>query len=291
MSTIDDHGTGVAAHDQAGRAAARSAPIVVITGSTSGFGAALAHALARLDANVVVAGRDAGRAAAVARAIGQDQALGLACDVQLADDIAALWEAAVERFGRVDHWINNAGVGHRRVRLDQLSVEETTTVLTTNLAGARRALEGMLAQGGGRIWLTEGLGSSGPVLAGTGPYSASKAGATRAYEVLAKECRGTPVSVGFLRPGIMPTRVALGSPNTDQPPRTHRIANLLGDRPEHVAHHFAPKILGARANGQRLTWLTPSRIARRLLAAPFQRRHVFDGSDRLPDRADDAVTF
>lgn len=241
---------------------------VVITGATSGLGEALAHALAAHGVNIVVAGRDASRTTEVAEAIGGGRAIGVGCDVRRERDIAALWEAAGEWFGWVDHWINNAGVGHARHRIDTLPVEETEAVLATNLRGAllgaRRALDGMLAQGGGRIWLTEGLGSNGPALSGTGPYGASKAGATYAYRVLAKECRSTPVQIGFLRPGIMPTQVT-GGAHENMP----RLARALSDRPEVIARHFAPRILRADRNGQRITWLTPGRIARRLVTAPL----------------------
>lgn len=111
----------------------------------------------------------------------------------------------------------------------------------------------MLAQGGGRIWLREGLGSNGPALAGPGPYGATKAGVTWAYRVLAKECRDTHVSVGFLRPGIMPRRVTLDEQASQQ--QMPRLSRLLSDRPEVVARSFAPRIFRADRNGQRITWL------------------------------------
>lgn len=266
MTTNDDpHPAPSDSHD---RPVAGTRATVVLTGATSGLGAALAHQLTRCGANVVIAGRDAARAMTIAETIGSDRALGVACDVRRGEDIDALWESTVDRFGWIHHWINNAGVGNARARLDHLPVEEIESVLATNLSGAllgtRRALQGMLAQGGGRIWLTEGLGSNGPPLPGTGPYGATKAGATYAYRVLAKECRDTPVKVGFLRPGIMPTRVALGSDDALQQ-EMPRMARLLSDQPEVIARYFAPRILHANRNGQRITWLTPGRITRKLL--------------------------
>ncbi|WP_165498614.1 SDR family oxidoreductase [Streptomonospora litoralis] len=243
----------------------------MITGATSGFGAALAHALAAQGANVVIAGRTAEQAASIAGTIGVERALGVGCDVRRPEDLDSLWEAAAGRFGRIDHWVNNAGIGHPHERLDGLDATRIAAVLATNLTGAllgsQRALRGMHQQGGGCIWLTEGLGSNGPLLAGTGVYSASKAGATRAHRVLAKECRRTGIRVGFLRPGIMPTRVALGEPGRPVPPTARTVERLLGERPERIARHFAPKILTTTRNGRRLTWLTPTRIVRRLAAA------------------------
>lgn len=271
MSVVDDpHTTSFDRQDD--QRVPGASPTVVIVGATSGFGEALARELATLGANIVVAGRDAERAAGIAQAIGTDHALGVAYDVRRQENIDALWASAVERFGTVDHWINNAGVGNSRDRLDNLPVEEITSVVATNLTGVllgtRRALEGMLAQGGGRIWVTEGLGSNGPALAGAGPYGATKAGVTYAHRVLAKECRDTPVSVGFLRPGIMPTRVTLGEQASQQ--QMPRLARLLSDRPEVVARSFAPRILRADRNGQRITWLTPGRIVRNLLTSAFR---------------------
>lgn len=238
---------------------------VVIAGATSGFGAALARELADRGARVVVAGRRADRAMELAASIGSDVALGVECDVQRAADLAALWEAAVARFGRVDHWINNAAMGHGRNRIDGLSAAEVSAVLSTNLSGAllgaRQALVGMSLQGSGQIWLTEGLGSSGPAMAGVSVYGASKAGATYAFRVLAKECRKTPVKIGFLRPGIMATDVTTGA---DEP--MPALARRLSDPPQVIARHFAPRILAARNNGERITWLTPARMAARMIS-------------------------
>ncbi|GAA4929848.1 SDR family oxidoreductase [Streptomonospora halophila] len=262
--------------------AARPAPVVVITGGTSGLGRALARELAARGAAVVLSGRSAQKAKEAASALGEARILGVGCDVRRAPEVDALWEAAVARFGRVDHWINNAGIGHPHRRLDDLDPEQVDAVLGTNLTGAltgaRRALQGMLTQpGGGRIWLTEGLGSSRlqPAMAGIGVYGASKSAAGYAFRALAKECRGTGVQIGFLRPGIMPTPVVLGGPDTELPAATRRMAGILGDSAEDVARGFAPRILRAGRNGRRLTWLTPARTASHLLTAPFRRRQPF----------------
>lgn len=244
----------------------QSGQTVVIAGATSGFGAALARELATCGARVVIAGRRADRARSLAESIGPDVALGVGCDVRREEDLAALWEAAAARFGRIDHWINNAAMGHGRHRIDELPAGEIDALLATNLGGAllgaRQALLGMTEQGGGRIWLTEGLGSSGPAMAGTGVYSATKAGATSAYRILGKECRRSPVHVGFLRPGIMATDVTMGA--DDAMPA---LARRLSDPPAVVAQNFAPRILRAQRDVQRITWLTLPRMARRLVGA------------------------
>lgn len=243
---------------------------VVIAGATSGLGAALAHELAACGAQVVIAGRRADRARSLAESIGSDVALGVECDVRREEDLAALWETATARFGRIDHWINNAAMGHGRHRIDELPAAEIDALLATNLGGAllgaRQALLGMTEQGRGRIWLTEGLGSSGPAMAGTSVYSATKAGATSAYRILGKECRSSPVQIGFLRPGIMATDVTMGE--DDEMPA---LARRLSDPPAVVARDFAPRILRARRGVQRITWLTLPRMARRLLST---RPHV-----------------
>ncbi|MGC2939811.1 MULTISPECIES: SDR family oxidoreductase [Brevibacterium] len=247
-------------------------PTIVITGSTSGFGRALALELAGHGAHLVVAGRNETAAREVARTIGENQALGMRYDARDETSVAALWDAAINRFGRVDHWILNAGVGTSRGRLDELSVEEIRTAVDTNLVGAllgaRHALTGMLAQGRGRIWITEGLGSEGRTLAGTGVYSATKAAVTQAFEVLALECKGTPLEVGFIRPGIMPTGLTQ-SGDSDSTGFAALQLRLLADSPEDVAREFAPRILAARGARTRLTWLTPTRIAAHLLTRPL----------------------
>src|SRR5262245_47710817 len=93
-----------------------SAPTVVVTGSTKGLGLGLARSFLDLGANVVVSGRGGDSVEAACAALRERfpeaRILGRACDVGVYTDVRALWDAACDRFGAVDVWVNNAGTSN-----------------------------------------------------------------------------------------------------------------------------------------------------------------------------------
>ncbi|WP_091665670.1 SDR family oxidoreductase [Micromonospora auratinigra] len=127
---------------------------VVITGASSGIGAATAYALARHGAGVVLAARTAEalhRVAARCRELG-GRALVVPTDVTDPEAVRALAAAAVAEFGRIDAWINNAAVGTVGL-FDEIPVEEFRRVVAVNLLGTvygtKAALPWLDAAGGG----------------------------------------------------------------------------------------------------------------------------------------------
>src|SRR5258708_4978984 len=88
--------------------------VVVITGASMGIGEAIAKVFADGGASMVLLSRDARRAEAARQRVGHtDRTLALACDVRNREAIDATLVSVLQRFGRVDVWVNNAGVGIR----------------------------------------------------------------------------------------------------------------------------------------------------------------------------------
>ncbi|CAN5907043.1 SDR family oxidoreductase [soil metagenome] len=209
---------------------------VVITGSTRGIGLGIAGALLTRDCDVVVSGRTQ---ASVDRALDHlgpaaaARVVGRACDVTDAGQVQALWDGAIGRFGRVDIWINNAGVITRNAPLWEQDPADLSAVVATNLTGTlhgcRVAIRGMLAQGGGHVYLMEGLGSGGEVRPGTTPYGMTKYGVRYLAKALARETKQTPVNVSAISPGMVRTDLLLGSVTPDLSDRTRRIFDILAD--------------------------------------------------------------
>lgn len=240
---------------------------VVIIGGTSGLGRALASEFLREGCRIVLTGRDPAAAAAVARSLGR-RATGLACDVTDVASVQMVWDRAVAELGVIDHWVQNAGIGTISAPIADLQPAEMANCIAVNLVGALTgahvAARGMANGGGGWIWLTEGLGSTGPVVKGSAPYAASKAGATRAFAVLALECRDTPVKVGFLRPTLMPTALVEQPSDPREAQTLARMMRLFGETPYKAAAWFAPRMLAAQATGTRLTRVSPHRLIARI---------------------------
>jgi NAD(P)-dependent dehydrogenase (short-subunit alcohol dehydrogenase family) len=258
---------------------------VVITGSTRGIGYGLADSFLALGCAVTVSGRIP---ASVEKAIAEltakheaDRVLGQPCDVTDLAQVQALWDAAKAHFGKIDIWINNAGIGHSQMDFWQLSPGQIKAVVDTNLVGAmygaKVALRGMLDQGFGSFYNVEGLGSDDRMVKGLALYGCTKAGLRYLTQSWVEETRGTSVLVGALRPGMVMTDLVTKQykERPEDWERDKRIINILADRVETVTPWLAQKVLANDKTGARITWLTRGKVIGRFLAAPFRKRDLF----------------
>ena len=264
---------------------------IVVTGSTRGIGRGLAEAFLARGCAVAVSGRSGAAVstcvAELAQRYGAELVTGRACEVTRPADLQALWDAAAQRFGGVDVWINNAGLGLPLRPLWEQDAEAMQALAATNLGGlllgSRVALRGMMAQGSGHLWNMEGFGSGGEVRAGMSAYGASKRAVRYLHRALQKEVAGTPLRVGALSPGIVITDFITGdydlSPDTEQGQRNRRIFNILGDLPETVTPWLAERVLRSEKSGERVAWLTTGKAMRRFFAALFRKRNLFAALD------------
>ena len=130
--------------------------VAIVTGGGSGIGRAIGVGLAGEGASVVVADIDSNSADAVAAELEElgSYALAATVDVSKSDQVDALVEAAVERFGRLDILINNAGRAARGF-VSEMPDEAWDSVISVNLRGtflcSRAALQHMIPQRSGRI--------------------------------------------------------------------------------------------------------------------------------------------
>jgi NAD(P)-dependent dehydrogenase (short-subunit alcohol dehydrogenase family) len=189
-----------------------AASVVLITGALTGIGRATALAFAREGAHVVVSGRhdDAGRAL-----LGELRALGaeaefVRADVRREDDVRALIDRAIERFGRLDVAVNNAGTEGKSGLLTQQSPESYAATFDTNVLGTilslKHELRVMTAQRSGSIInLSSTLGSRGA--AGASLYVASKHAVEGLTKSAALEGASYGVRVNAVAPGPIETEM------------------------------------------------------------------------------------
>ena len=259
--------------------------IVVITGSTRGIGYGLSDAFLERGCSVTVSGRTQeavdGAVESLSAKHGEGRVLGVACDVTDFDQVQALWDAARAHWGRVDIWLNNAGIAHAQTPLRDQSPEEMAAVVETNVTGAMHgakvAIAGMLAQGSGSIYNMEGLGSDGRRIEGLTAYGTSKAALAYLTDAMVDEVQDTPVIAGAIRPGMVATDMLTGQYRND-PERweeAKRIFEILADRVETIAPWIADRVLANKKNGARIQWLGRGKVMVRFLTAPFVRRDVF----------------
>lgn len=258
---------------------------IVVTGSTRGIGYGLSDAFLEQGCNVTVSGRSQ---EAVDRAVeelsarhGPDRLFGYPCDVTDFGQVQALWDAAKGHWGKIDIWVNNAGIAHAQTPLCEQNPAEAASVIQTNVTGtihgARVAMEGMLAQGSGSIYNLEGLGSDGRTVEGLTVYGTSKAALTYLTDAMARELADTPVLVGAIRPGMVVTDM-ITQQYKDRPEQwdeARRIFNILADRVETVTPWIADRVLSNKKNGTRIRWLSRGKAMSRFLTAPFTKRNLF----------------
>jgi NAD(P)-dependent dehydrogenase (short-subunit alcohol dehydrogenase family) len=188
------------------------APVVLVTGALTGIGRATALAFARQGARIVVSGRreEAGRAlAAELRALGA-QAEFLRADVRIEGEVRSLVEQTVERFGRLDVAVNNAGTEGQLGPITGQSVDNYTATFETNVLGTLLALKhemrAMLKQGAGAIVnLSSVAGQVG--IAGASVYAASKHAVEGLTKSAALEGAAAGVRVNAVAPGPVATEM------------------------------------------------------------------------------------
>jgi 3-oxoacyl-[acyl-carrier protein] reductase len=186
--------------------------VAVVTGGTRGIGLAIAHRLAKDGFDLLITYRGDEEAATAAQeevAPHGRRVETLAADISNADGAGATIEAAMQRLGRIDVLINNAGIT-RDTLIMRMSEDDWDTVLTTNLKGAfltsKAAIRPMLRQRSGRIInLTSVVGLVGN--AGQANYAAAKAGLVGLTKTLAKEVGSRGITVNAVAPGFIATRL------------------------------------------------------------------------------------
>ncbi|HEY3000852.1 MAG TPA: SDR family oxidoreductase [Kribbellaceae bacterium] len=218
--------------------------VAAITGGTAGIGRAIAEAYLGEGARVVVNGRNADRGKQVAAELGDpDRVQYHQGDATTKDGVEGTVEAAVERFGRIDIMVNNAGGAARLVPCVDLYDEDWDLCMKWNLYstfwGTRAALRHMLPQKWGRIINVSSIeGKHGkPVLS---PYVAAKHAINGFTKAVAKEVGTEGITVNAICPGLVITDIIL----TNGP----RTAEAMGLTFEQMVDLFAEESAIKRPN-------------------------------------------
>ena len=185
--------------------------VAVVTGGTSGIGAATAELFAQEGATVVIAGRSEAKGAALAKRLGE-RVIYLRQDVTVAEEAGRVVDEAAERFGRLDVLFNNAG-GPTAGNVADITAEDVDygvrLLFTSVVLGMKAAIPHMLATGGGSIINNSSIAAIRH-LQGNILYSALKAAVTHYSKLAGVELGPQGIRVNVISPGAIATPIFWG---------------------------------------------------------------------------------
>ena len=190
--------------------------VAIVTGAGRGIGRAIAIEFARNRMNVVCTARTQEQIDETVSLIKKEngQAIGIACDITLVEQVDVMVEKVVKQYGKIDILFNNAGSFNAIGALWEVNPQIWWRDVEVNLLGpmvtCRAALKVMHAQGQGVIINMNGGGSTAPLTGGSG-YGCSKAGLLRLTDTLAAELEkiDSNVMVFSMGPGFVKTEMTL----------------------------------------------------------------------------------
>jgi NAD(P)-dependent dehydrogenase (short-subunit alcohol dehydrogenase family) len=260
--------------------------VIIVTGGTRGIGFALSEYFLKHDCIVVYSGTSQN---SIFKAQNQfdtfsdkKNSLGVVADISSYEDCESLVEKCIEKYGKLDICINNAGISLSTLTLENLEPTDISKIADVNLKGslftARAALKHFKKVGKGAFYVMEGFGSDGRMQSGMACYGATKSAVRYLARSLAKEQAGTDVIVGALSPGMVVTDLLtrdFDSMDEQSREKLKRIFNILADKPQTVANFLGEKILKNTKNGAKIYWLTNRKVMGRFLTAKFKKRDLF----------------
>jgi len=253
---------------------------IVITGSTRGIGFGLATELLKSGHQVVINGRNPDK---VARAVAKlkdsysDEVAGITGSVDDPETHEKLISKAVNAFGKIDIWINNAGIPQPHRKFAEIEIEDIRAITEINIyglmLGTRAAIRFMTTQGFGKIFNMEGYGSNGRMMDKLGLYGTTKRAVNYFTKTVSNELIGGPVQLGILSPGMVRTEflnVAQEMRSPEEIKQFKKVYDVLAEDTDVVTRFLVDGLLKSTKQYDRIEFLTTGKLMVRLVKMMFK---------------------
>jgi NAD(P)-dependent dehydrogenase (short-subunit alcohol dehydrogenase family) len=247
---------------------------IVITGSTRGIGHGLATEFLKAGHRVVINGRDpeiVAKTVAAFKAISSEVA-GVTGSVNEPETHEKLISKTVHTFGKIDIWINNAGIPQQHSKFVDVEVEAIKAITEINIyglmLGTKAAAQFMTAQGWGKIFNMEGFGSDGRMMDKLSLYGTTKRAVNYFTKAVSKEMESGPVQLGILSPGMVRTDFLNGAKNNRSPEEAKqfkKVYDILAENPDVVTKFLTAGMLKSTKQYDRIEFLTKGRLLVKIL--------------------------
>jgi len=251
---------------------------VVITGSTRGIGHGLAKEFLKRGHQVVLNGRDESQVNKAVKKFKDHggEVIGVAADVTDHDAFQKLSDRTVSQFGKIDIWINNAGIPQTQNYFPELESSEIEHLISVNITslmlGTHSALRFFSKQGYGKVFNMEGFGSDGRMMDKLSLYGTSKRAVNYFTKSVSRENKDERIQVGILSPGMVRTDFLTGAMDTGslaEQNRNKKVFDILAEDVEVVTEFLTRKLLISEKKYDRIEFLTKRRLIPKLLKLMF----------------------
>lgn len=230
--------------------------VVVITGSSRGFGYAIAESMLEAGATVAVTGRSQQAVDnSLASLQSKGRVSGFVMDVREEEQVYKLVEDVIKEFGRIDIWINNAGYSNAAGMMLDMDPQDALDMFLSNDLGVLQCTQAimhyMLPRKEGLLVNIYGNGSFLRPASPTGLYGATKAWATSFTRTLATELKGSGVQILGFSPGMMTTDmltspIVVGERGRELMKNFGFVLRFLGQPAKHAADKLVKTITNNR---------------------------------------------
>ena len=185
--------------------------VIVITGATRGIGRAIAESCGKKGGKIVICSRHKEAVNETVDTLKKQDIIisGIAVDVSKSTDLEKLLQHSIDQWGKIDVWVNNAGLSGGMRAIHELNEQEIKDVINVNLTGTLIAckliLDYFIKNNGGIVINMGGRGSNGNASPFLTTYAATKAAVVSLTKSLAKVYKEYPVSINAVVPGMVAT--------------------------------------------------------------------------------------